>query len=333
MKPLAILALIAWFFLWPTDLGRAADASYYGVVKSTQFEQTLGSDPTLLGSNAYAFTALVVPTINFSVTNATFKPPNVATYRPLTLSTNGDLFQYTQAFQTSAELDATYPSSTLIFPSVYRFTFSAVHDGAQTGTASYLLCGTPPTPSVANLLEAQDIDTTANLTLHWTAMGGLLGIVQLLVLDAQSNVVYLSPAPFTANALGPNSISGTIPANTLPAGTSLRGHLVFANVGLPDTNSYPGAIGVAGIVRDTAFTLTTRPPPVRPQMEIALHGYGPVVVTFRGETNRHYHLQGTTNLGASGWIDLVVTNASSADFIDTQAIILSRRYFRVQVGP
>jgi hypothetical protein len=163
-------------------------------------------------------------------------------------------------------------------------------------------------------------------------MGGLLGIVQLLILDAGSNVVYSSPAPFSTGGLNQNSSSKTIPPNTLPPGTNFVGHLEFAQPGLPDTNSYPGAVGIAAFAKDTAFPLTTRATPLRPSLQI-WSGSTPLVVHFTGETNRNYHLQASTNLAGTAWSDLLITNVSAASFTDAQSVVLPSRFYRVQVGP
>ena len=332
----ARLSLVAAGLLLASFLSAAgADALCFGVVKSAQYEQTLSAAPVPLASNAYAFHAFVVPSTNYAVTNASFKAPNVSANRSLSLSTNGDSLLYTEQFQTQSALDAAYPSSAgLFFPSVYVFTMLTAHDDKKSGNASYFLGATPPTPQIANLSEGQGIDTSAAFTVRWTAMGGLVGIVQLLVLDPGSNVVYISPAPLTTGALNQGSTSGTIPANTLPAGANLTGHLVFAQPGLaPDTNSYPGAVGIAAIARDTAFPLATRPPPAPPVLTVTSSNATPFQLSFSGETNRNYHVQATTNLAASVWVDLLVTNAPTASFIDTQSVSLARRFYRIQVGP
>ncbi|HEY5912103.1 MAG TPA: hypothetical protein VJA21_15980 [Verrucomicrobiae bacterium] len=305
-----------------------------GVVKSAQYEQTPGTPPTPLATNAYAFTAFVVPATNYAVTNAVFRAPNVSTNRTLTLSTNGDFLQFSQTFQTQSALEASYPSSSSIFsPSVYRFTLDTVHDGTRAANASYLLASTPPIPQVTNLGEGQSVDTTTDFTVRWVAMGGLLGIVQLLVLDAGSNIVYSSPVPFTTNALTQASTSAAIPRNTLPPAANLTGHLVFAQPGLPDTNSYPGAVGIAAHAKDTAFPLITRPTPVPPRLQIVAPGPLPVVLQFTGETNREYHLQAATNLVSPVWVDLLVTNMPTSNYVDAQSVNLRQRFYRVQVGP
>lgn len=329
-----VLSLLAFVVVLPWSPALAADASYFGVIKSTHFEQGLTSAPAPLSTNAYMFTAFVVAATNYSVTNSSFSAPNVSTNRSLTLSTNGDSLQFSETFQSQGAMDTAYPSSSSIFaPSVYRFTLGTVNDGIRNGNASYLLSSVPPTPQVLNLPQAQDIDTTRDFQVNWAAMGGLLGIVQLLVVDAGSNIVYSSPAPFSSNALASSSTFGTIPANALPPGANLVGHLVFAQAGLPDTNSYPGAAAVAALARDTAFPLITRPGPMRPVLRILAAGSVPTVVEFSGETNRNYHLQGATNVALSEWVDLLVTNTASASFTDSESLTLPQRYYRVQVGP
>ena len=222
-------------------VSQAADVSYFGVLKSSRYEQALAAPPSPLTSNAYAFNAFVVATTNFAVTNATFKAPNVSTKRTLALTTNGQSLQYDESFQASAALDAAYPSSSSIFsPSVYAFTMWATNDGVRSGNASFALASIPPTPQISNLAEGTNIDTTTSFTLRWTAMGGLGGIVQLVILDPGSNGVYNSALPFTPGALAPSPTSAVILPNVLLPGTNLIGYLAFAQPGLPDTNSYPG---------------------------------------------------------------------------------------------
>jgi len=331
VKPVRLVALA---LLSSPALASAADASYYGVIKLAQFQQTLSTAPAPVATNAYTFNAFVVPATNYSVTNATFKAPNTSTNRPLALSTNGAALEYTEAFQTQSALDAAYPSSTSFFsPSVYVLTMYTVHDGVRNGNASYAFASTPPTPQITNLLDGQSIDTTTSLTLRWPPMGGLAGVVQLLVLDTASNVVYTSPAPFTSGALDQNSTSGTVPPNTLPPTTNLMGHLGFGAPGFPDTNSYPGAAGIAALARDTSFPLVTRPAPLRPILQLGPPRAAPWVIHFTGETNRNYHLQAATNCTGATWSDLLVTNSPAVTFTDTQSISLPRRFYRVQVGP
>jgi hypothetical protein len=313
----------------------ALDVSYFGAVKSARYAQATNSAPALLATNAFAFTAFAIST-NGMLTNATVQPPSATPTRTLTSDTNRMSWQYEEFFNSQTALDAAYPSSSLnpFQAYTYVFTLGTINDGTRTASPYYLgLLGSPTTPQITNLLAAQAVDTTCDLTLRWPPSGGSLDIVQLSVLDAGSNIVFTSPLPFSTGALSGASSAGTIPANTLPPGTNLTGHLTFGKPHVPDTNSYPGALGVVALARDTAFPIVTRPAPVRPVLKPKMLGGGACQLTFTGESNRFYHLQATTNW--TSWPDLFVTNlpGTQGSFTDSEAAGLKRRFYRIQVGP
>lgn len=325
------LALALWL-AWGLAAG---DVAFYGVVKLHQYEQAPSGGPQLLASNAFAFEAFVVPATNYAVTNATVKPPGATPARVLWAESNGLAFRYEERFDAQPALDAAYPSSGSLFnPSVYALAMQTAHDGAQSGSVSYWLVTTPPTPEVSNLDQAQAIDTTADFTLQWSLAGGtLLDIVELLVVDARSNFVFASPAPFQPGALNGASTAGLIPANTLPPGADLFGHLVIARPGLPNTNSCPGAIGIAALAKDVAFPLAARPAPAPPRLLVISSNAAPFQLRVLGETNRNYHLQATADFGS--WQELWATNSPTGcwDFTDPQSAAAARRFYRVRVGP
>jgi len=313
--------------------GLALDVNYLGVIKSTRYLQTSGG-LAVYPSNAYAFNAFAYST-NGMATNVTVKPPNSTPLRTLTSDTNRLVWQFDEQFSTAAALDAAYPSSSPFNPFAtftYPMTVAGVNDGSHTVRPIYLsLGGSPGLPQLTNFAAAQAIDTTRDFTLRFIPSGGSLDLAQVIVLDAASNAVYASPFPFTDGALSGSSSAATIPAYTLPPGQSLIGHLTFARPHLPDTNSYPGAIAVPALARDTEFPLRTRPAPLPPVLR-AQPGL-PFRLTFTGETNRQYHLQATTNWVA--WQELFVTNlpVPQGSFTDTQSVALPRRFYRIQVGP
>lgn len=314
--------------------GRASDASYYAVIKALEYQQLPGGAPTPLATNAYLFTAFVVASTNFAVTNVTVDPPGATPARTLTLSSDGSNLRFEERFSTQSALDSAYPSVTsFISPSVYPFTIHGVNDGARTANASYLLGGNPPTPNVTNVAAAQSIDSTADFTVKWAApSGGLLDIVQLLVIDSSSNAVYASPAPFSSNALSSSSVAFTIPAYALPPSTWMTGYVAFARSGTPNTSDYPGATGIAANARVTGFPMLTRPAPAAPLLE-AVSGPTPFRLRFNTETNRVYHLLAATNLVQPAWEELIVTNAVTnvVGFSD-EATLQPEKYYRVRVG-
>jgi hypothetical protein len=327
--------LVGWCCIFSAS-AYALDVSYFGAIKSTRYVQTTNSAPVVLATNAYAFTAFAIST-NGMLNSASVKPPSATPARALTSDTNRMNWQYEETFNTQAALDAAYPSESTLFPLLtyaYVFTLNTVNDGTQTASPYYVgLLGSPTTPQITNFLSAQAVDTTCDLTLRWSPSGGSSDIVQLSVLDAVSNVVFTSPLPFTTGALSGASSACTVPANTLPWGTNLTGYLTFGKPHVPDNTSYPGALGIVALARDTAFPIVTRPAPVRPVLTARMLTNGACQLTFIGESNRFYHLQATTNW--SNWSELFVTNLPGAlgSFTDTGASSLKRRFYRIQIGP
>jgi hypothetical protein len=124
----------------------------------------------------------------------------------------------------------------------------------------------------------------------------------------------------------------TLPAYTLPGGTQLTGHLAIARPGLPNTNSVPGAIGIAGLARETAFPLVTRPPPLPPRLEVVSADANPLILRFLGEPNRVYQLQAGPDFQT--WTNLLTTNLSTGEgrFVDDASPRLPQCFYRLQVG-
>lgn len=317
---------------WIAPLTHAADVSYYGVVKSQLYHQTISTPPTALASDAFGFSAFVIASTNFAVTNATVKAPSpsVTPTRTLTNDSSGISLLFDEQFDTQSTLDTAYPTATF---NSYTFTIYATNDGVRTAAANFLFAGTPPTPQISNLPAAQQIDTRTNFTLTWNSLNGSsLDIVQVLILDLSSNLIFASPAPFSSNALNGTSTSITIPAYVLPPGSALSGHLAIAKPGLPNTSSYSGATGLGALARDTEFPLATLPPAM-PQLSVASLGAMPFVVGFTGESNRNYLLQGSTNL--TEWLDLYLTNSPTGSGVitDSASVNFTQRFYRIKVVP
>lgn len=334
--------VVGWASVVISGCALGADALFYGVIKSHQFEQAPGGTPQQLPTNAFAFNAFVVCATSNSVTSATVKVPDRdGTIHSLGSESNGVALRFEARFQTQSALDAAYPSSGSLFnPSVYTITMNTVHDGVRSPKVSYFLVSLPKTPAIANLPAAQAIDGTQDFTLRWDSLSGtILDIVQLLVTDSASNLWFYSPPPFTPGALDGNSTSTVIPAGRLPPGRDLIGHLLIARPGLPNTNGYEGAIGIAALLKDTAFPLATLPA-LPPTLEVRSTNARPFQVDFHGESNRVYHLLATTNLASTGddpnaWRQIATTNSPTGHgtFTDTQSALLPQRWYRLQVGP
>jgi len=311
-----------------------ADVSDYCVIKSIQYQQTNDLAPVPLATNAYVFNAFVVASTNNVVTNATVKVGN-NTPIPLT-STNTLYWLFQDPFNSQAALDTAYPAGSLFSPVNYTLTMFTTNDGIRSGSVNFFLLivpvSYPTTPRLTNLAAVQMIDTTRDFPLAWDSLGGsTLAVVQLTILDAASNVVFVSPAPFQPGALNGASTGYVIPAYSLPPRTNLQGHLTIGNPGTPNTNSYPGATGVAALAKDTQFPLATRPAPRAPLL--SLHEQASqAVVQLSGEANRLYELLVSSNL--QRWSTLYTTDCPSAGFTytDPQPATNTARFYRAKVG-
>ena len=319
--------------------GHAADVAFFGIIKSQEFVQTNASAPGARPSNGFAFNALVLASTNQVLTNATVKPSNTTPLRTL-LATNADhvFWRFEERFDSQASLDATYPNGSLFSPANYTVTLGTTNDGIKSVNLNYSLLplagGQPAVPQVTDFAAAQAIDQTADFRLRFVPSGNtLIDLVQVIVLDASSNIVFASPAPFSAGALTGASNSVVIPRYTLPPGENLIGHLAFVRPAFLETNAYPGAIGVPAVLRDTEFPLVTRPAPKPPRLEVLSPGITPLIIGFIGESNRNYLLQGSVNL--SNWLDLTLTNSPTGigSFTNDTSALLPSRFYRIKVGP
>jgi hypothetical protein len=334
MKTLTLLMLVLGL-AWPGN-GFAADVDYFGVIKLQQFYQTNASAP-VIGSNGYSFQAFVNASSSFSVTNASVKPSNANPLRTLAPNSDGTIWRFEEAFASQALLDSAYTAGSGFSPVNYAVNMQTVNDGTRSANLNFVLffslVSYPGTLQVQNWLAAQNIDHTADFTLTWnTPSVSILPILQLVILDISSNVVYSTPAPFQPGALSGSSTQAIIPAFSLPPGTNLIGHLTVANLGTPNTNSYPGAIGVPALAKDTFFSIVTRPAPLTPHLETRLRSSGNFVLRVSGESNRWYHVQATTTFGA--WTNLLTTNSVSGvfDYADPSSSSFPARFYRARTG-
>jgi hypothetical protein len=318
-----------------------ADVSFYGMLKTQSYLQTNSSATVLQASNACSFTAFVVTTNSSSVTNATITPSGKPT-RTLLPDPGAFSLRYDYTTNTQSQLDSLFPASVLFSPANYTMSMTTAHDGTQSATITWPnLFGAPasfPTAlRVTNYNQCQTIDQTLDFTLHWPAPGGgILAtsvLIQVLIFDISSNLVFSSPFPFTPGALDGNASSIVIPANQLPAGTNLQGHLTVAQVGIPNTTAYPGALGIAALTADTAFPLSTRPTPTKPALSLLARDLdGAYRVRLNGESNRTYQVQATAAF--DGWTNLLTTNSVSGsfDFKDPASTNAIQRFYRGKVG-
>lgn len=327
--------MLAFCLLLGAAGASAADASFFGLIKLQQFAQAPGASPAPLVSNGFSFQAFVVASTNHAVTNATvaFRSVGVTVTKTLSPVIDGLGLRYEEKFDTQAALDAAYPPGGGFSVVTYTNTLHTVNDGVRAANLTFWLfpplvsVTSPGVPNVANLNEAQDIDTSSDFTLRWNNLGTVLTLVQLTVLDASSNLVFATPIPFQEGALNGTSNAMLIPAHTFPVNARLEGHLTVANPGLPNTNAYPGAVGVPARANDLVFPLATRSVPAPLLSVTALTG-GLMEVRLTGATNHVHRIEATDDFAR--WQMLAETNALRGEMtvLDPVGPGSRRRFYR-----
>lgn len=316
----------------------AADVAVYGILKSQQLVQTNDNAAVPLATGGFGFSAFVIATGQHIVTNATIKPSNATPLHTLLPLADGLGWLYDERFDSAGALDATYPNGALFSPVTYTLAMNTVNDGLRSvglGFTTFgFFAGYPPAAQCTNVTAAQAIDTTSDFTLGWNVSGAqAIDLLQVLIVDGASNVVYGSPAPFAPGALSSTSTTLVIPAGRLPAGTNLIGHITLARpVTIPNTNSYPGALGISAAVRDVQFPIVTRPAPVPPRLELRSVVGGNPRLNFPVEAKRLYRLQRSFDL--QSWLDVTTTNTTggTVEVDDSGAPTATRGFYRVRIG-
>ena len=152
--------------------------------------------------------------------------------------------------------------------------------------------GPATAPHIINLTAAQMIDPAADFTLQWDPFtGGTTNdLVEVQIENVSSNLFDSGALP-GSGALDGTATSVTIPANTLVAGRSYVGHLLFENIYYV-TNGF--APGYSGYGQDTDFYLSTMGA-VPPQLIATVPADGStnvpgdlkVIFTFNKQMNRN----------------------------------------------
>lgn len=324
----AVLAACLW--LGGAD-ARPADVRGYGILKEKGHRQT-NSTPALLAVEPFSFSAFVIATNETSVSSATLLPAG-GTVKALVRDTNSGNFLLTERFATESALNAAYPNAN------YTLTIQTANDGLRSPGLS-LLSGTyPNAPRVANLAAAQAINATNAFTLQWDAFAGgtVNDLIQFVITDGASNLVFSSPTPGQSNSLDGLAVSYPIPAGTLAPGRAYTGNLLFARVFTSFGNQliYPSVPGASAFAARTLFTLQTLPAPAtrRPALRVLPATLPNVALAFDAEPGVAYRLEAATNLSSPNWITVLTTNAAATNITVLDASATARERFYRVVSP
>jgi hypothetical protein len=244
---LPVAALACLYAHWVS----AADIARYSVLKGQVFDQTSMASPTSPSTNGFLFLSSVESTVSGSVLNASLSLPN-GSNRVLSAE-NPTTFSTQDLFNSRTVLDAAYPTGT------YTFVVDTLNEGTNMPSLTIATNSYPSTPRVTNWAAAQLLDASKDFQVSWSGFNGGTSndLIQLIVQDNLSNDVFNSGSLGDANALNGTNHSITLPAGTLETGQVYQAQLTFLKVASLDTDSLPGATGLAAFFSETGFTIST----------------------------------------------------------------------------
>ncbi len=284
---------------------KPADVQNYGVFKSQAYQQIDAAAPALLPSKGFALESSVNAQSSNSVVSATLVSPLGASTN-LIRQPNGSNFMVSVPFDTKGTLDASYPNGT------FSLNVNAADDGVKNLPLALTSDLYPNPPHLSDWPGAQLVDPKTGFNLAWDPFlgGSTNDFIQLVVSDAGSNVVFQTPGLGAAGALNVFAGSVTIPAGTLGTNQVYGAMLGFKKITTVDTNTYPGATGLAGYSTATQFRLLTigqgnpavlviTPLPLAQGYQVAAQVLPKISYRIEGSTNLLQWIPLTTNTPGS----------------------------------
>lgn len=257
----------------------AQDVRLYGVVKGQAFVQT-NSGPA--ASEGAALQIFISPSAEGVLTQALVRTPGGGN---IPLVVNDHDSEFVQFFPSTVELNATYPNGP------YVVELGTVHDGNRTNLLNLTGDSYPATPHFLNFSAAQSIDPAAPFQLTWDPISGATSndFLQVEISDCLDQHVIETPSPGQPGALNGTRTSFLLPARALRPGQKYEVVLQVGRFVSENTNSYPGARGIAGYLVRSRSTLATMGTPTGCPMGRLELVFGYPNFTFGGSTQGMVH--------------------------------------------
>ncbi|WCJ59990.1 Ig-like domain-containing protein [Fontisphaera persica] len=230
----------------------AADAGLCVIFKGLFYEQTGPSTVTPLAGTRFAnFRAFASMTSPNSLSSGNLRNPANQNF---SLVLDGNELRFGMDFNSQANMDAAFGSGN------YVLTLTTRNDGNRSFTLNLSGNTYPPIPQVSNFNALQAVVPSQPLTIQWSpwAGGTANDLILVQVEDSETwDMVFSTPEPGSPGALNGTATSITIPANTFSSNRIYNVMLMFFRPVAMDVTSYPGAMAVAGYLRETQLSFTT----------------------------------------------------------------------------
>jgi hypothetical protein len=227
-----------------------AELAAYGVFKGENYVQEGPGAPGAAQLDEYGVKAFAVLAPNADPFLIFVQPEGEMTF-PLILQSldEGPDWFGEGAYSTAAALNESFADGLVTFQ-VMGFPNSA--DATLTLATPAL----PPIPAVVNYAETQVIDPEQSFTLAWNSFAGAgTQDVVWVRIDSNEGVVFSTPIPGAAGALGGTATQVVIPAGTLSQQEYITATIVFVKVGTQTPGSLPNSTALAGSYRSTSLDL------------------------------------------------------------------------------
>ena len=236
-----------------------ADVPFMAVLKGQHFEQT-GTDLVALKNSDNAddaplvFEAFAQGMALDSLVSGNVQIPGGVTI-PLAREYPDDVeLRHRHGTESLLDMDTARSNGT------YTFHLTTKNDGEKSVSLSLEGDSYPNIPQATNFTALQAVDHSTSTTVQWSPMTGgtTMDFIMCSVYEKNTGMsIYQSGAPGAEGALNGESVSATIPADTLQPGLTYDAEVLFVKVVDVDTTSYPGALAVAGYYKQVHFAIKT----------------------------------------------------------------------------
>ena len=232
------------------------DVRFFAVLKGQRWMQTNAGPAVTVEGESHVFMSFVEGNGSELLLGASVVPPGGS---PRILDdSNGDNFELQQLFGSKNALDELFPNGD------YAVLTEGSTDGSRTNQLLISGDAYPAAPQVSNFAAAQAIDPSSDFTVSWAPISGATenDFVSFEIYDCQDENIISTGPPGSPDALTGAATNFLIRARTLRPGQQYKVKFFVGHFTTFDTNSYPGAMGIAGYVSETHIPLATTGTPV-----------------------------------------------------------------------